>query len=145
MPQKLTDAQIETVCREVLATEPAPSGRSLRRALRARYGAVARTARVFATWNRLTRGVVDEVADPEREQWRARVRAAEERASLAEERERVHQDRWASEVYELRAALALSRGAGQAPSLVHQRYHEALVKIQELERELARFRGSAIS
>ena len=139
MPVKLTDGQIEILCREVLARELAPSGRLLRRALRDRYGAVGRTDRVYAIWRRLNAGdhVADAVTDPERQRWMVRLAAAEERARLAEERETKHQDRWASELYTLREQLQARQNslASGVPHDVYRRTHLELLQARsELER-----------
>ena len=138
MPLKLTDGQIEMVCREVLAREVAPSGRILRRALRARYGVVGRTDRVYSVWRRLSFGENEQgpVRDAERNRWTARLAAAEERAHLAEEREIKHQDRWASEVYMLREQLRARQGtlASGVSHDTYRRVHQELLQVRgELE------------
>ena len=146
MPLKLTDAQIELLCREVLAREEVPSGRSLRRALRERYGAVGRTNRVYMIWRRLTLGTAggSPVTDTERNRWTARIAAAEQRAQLAEEREIKHQDRWAGEVHALREQLR-SRPADLASGVSHdvyRRVHHELLRVrgelEQLKRETGR-------
>jgi hypothetical protein len=141
MPLKLTDGQIELLCREVLAREAAPSGRSLRRALRERFGAPGRTERVYAIWRRLCRGENVESAptDPERQRWMARIAAAEERARLAEERETTHQDRWASDVYELREQLRAQRGT-LASGVSHDAYHRVHQELLQVRSELERLK-----
>jgi hypothetical protein len=135
MALRLTDRQIETLCLEVLAREEAPSGRLLRRALRERYGAVGRTDRVYAVWRHLSRGenAPGAVTDEERNRWAARIAAAEQRARLAEEREIKHQDRWASEVYELREQLRARPG-----TLASGVSHDAYLRVHQ---ELLRVRG----
>jgi MoxR-like ATPase len=139
MALKLTDGQIELLCRELLARETLPSGRLLRRALRERYGAVGRTDRIYAIWRRLNRGdtPLDAVTDPERQRWIVRIAAAEERARLAEEREIKHQDRWASELYALREQLRTRQGslASGVSHDVYHRVHQELLQVRgELER-----------
>ena len=151
MRQRLTDGQIEILCREVLTRESAPSGRSLRRALRARFGAAGRTDRVYAIWRRLSRGVAGDagdagagsgspVTDAERQRWRARIAAAEERARLAEERETVHQDRWANEVYELREQLR-SRQGRVVSGVSHEMYRRVHQELLEAQAEVARLKA----
>lgn len=139
MPAKLSNGQIEMLCREVLAREASPSGRSLRRALRERYGAVGRTDRIYAIWRRLTVGenALGAVTDAERHRWTVRIAAAEERVRLAEEREIKHQDRWASELYELREQLRTRQGtlASGVSHDVYRRTHQELLQVRgELER-----------
>jgi hypothetical protein len=147
---KLTDGQIELLCREVLARETAPSGRLLRRALRERYGAAGRTERVFAIWRRLSRGSPDEpaVTDEERQRWQVRLAAAEERARRAEERETAHQDRWATEIYALREQLRVRQGrvVSGVSHETYRRVHQELLQVQsellQAQVELARLRES---
>jgi hypothetical protein len=138
MVSKLTDRQIEMLCSEILAREPAPSGRLVRRALHARYGAVGRTDRVYGIWRRLSRGESAQkpVTDQERHRWTVRLAAAEERARLAEEREIKHQDRWASEVYALRERLRAQGSFSSGVSHdVYRRVHQELLQVRaELER-----------
>ena len=145
--QKLTDGQIEILCREVLAREAAPSGRMLRRALRERFGASGRTDRVFAIWRRLSRPAGEgpaAVSDEERQRWAARVTAAEERTRLAEEREVKHQDHWAGEIYELREQLRARQGmvvsgvSHEAYRKVHQELLQAQSALQRLKEETGR-------
>ena len=141
MPLRLTDAQIEQVCRELLARESAPSGRFLRRALHERYGAVGRTDRIYAIWRRLNaRGTPSiPVTDAERRRWMVRIAAAEDRARLAEERETEHQDRWANEVHELREQLR-ARQATLATGVSHDVYHRTHLELLQVRTELERLR-----
>jgi hypothetical protein len=146
MPAKLTDAQIEMLCRDVLAREKAPSGRFLRRALRERYGAVGRTDRVYAIWRRLTIGenALGPVTDADRHRWMVRIAAAEDRARLAEEREIKHQDRWAGELHALREQLRTRQGtlASGVSHDVYRRVHQELLQVrgelEQLKRETGR-------
>ena len=67
----------------------------------------------------------------------ARIAAAEERARLAEERETRHQDRWASDVYELREQLRARQGtlASGVSHDAYRRVHQELLQVRsELER-----------
>jgi hypothetical protein len=139
MGARLTDKQIQTVCREVLARQSAPSCRSLRRALRERYGAVGRTERVYEIWKAITTGEApsSRVTDAERCLWMARIAAAEERVRLAEERETKHQDRWANELYDLREQLRTRQGtlASGVSHELYRRVHQELLQVRsDLER-----------
>jgi len=142
---RLTEGQIEMLCREVLVRESTPSGRLLRRALRDRYGAVGRTDRVYAIWRRLTAGEsgAESVTDPERHRWMARIAAAEERARLAEERETKHQDRWANELHELREQLRVRQStlASGVSHDVYRRTHLELLRVRAELEELKRETG----
>jgi len=144
VPLKLSDGQIERVCREVLARDAMPSGRALRRALRERYGAAGRTERVFAVWRRLSSTSPDAVpvTDEERQRWMARIAAAEERARLAEERETMHQDRWATEIYELREQLR-AKQHNAASGVSHEAYRRVHQELLQAQAELARLRAGA--
>jgi hypothetical protein len=137
VPLKLTDSQIEMLCREVLARESTPSGRNLRRALRERYGTVGRTDRVYAIWKRLSAGDQGsgQVTDAERSLWTARLAAAEQRAQLAEEREIKHQDHWASEVHALREQLR-ARPGSLASGVSHEAYHRVHQELLQVRGEL---------
>src|SRR5580698_38508 len=107
MARQLSDEEVRSTLATLLQTRRQVSGRALRRALRARYGAVGRTARVFQIWRDMTGGAARamELPDYSREQLRAaeiRIGTAESRAALAEEREQAHQDKWAVEIHALR-------------------------------------------
>jgi hypothetical protein len=141
MALKLTDGQIEILCRDVLAREKTPSGRSLRRALRERYGAVGRTDRVYAIWRVLAAGekALSPVTDAERHRWMARIAAAEARVRLAEEREVKHQDRWANELYELREQLRTRQGT-LATGVSHDIYRRVHQELQQVRSELEKLK-----
>ena len=117
MNLQLSDRRIRATCRELLNTHGRVSGRGLCMELRARFGAVGKTQRVFQIWREeCARAAVPvNVAD-----LKARLEAAEgaaaenlARAERAELRERAHQDHWALEVDRLRQELAALRGPGK--------------------------------
>jgi hypothetical protein len=148
MHRKLTTAQIEQTCRALAARNPHLSGRALRAELRERFGAVGRADRVFAIWRavtgerpRSTGALHDPALMASAHLVEERAQAAEERANLAEERERAHQDHWASEIHALREQLRRVRQPASESGFVHQRYHEALMKIAQLERQIASLQG----
>lgn len=113
MNQRLSEQRIRSTCRELLAGEGAVSGRGLREELRRRFGAVGKTARVFAIW----REEVAIAALPiDVAELRLRLAAAEaqatenlQRAERAEFREQAHQDKWAMEIDRLRQELRAAR------------------------------------
>jgi DNA repair exonuclease SbcCD ATPase subunit len=150
MNRKLTDRQIATVCRELLAKDPATSGRALRAELKLRFEAPGKTDRVFAVWRTL-RAKAREGTAPDSAvaaalkrqvaELEARVReadltreAAEQRALLSEAREIAHQDRWAHEIHTLRAEVRRLTGEGD-------RRVELEERVLDLSRELARVRA----
>ena len=123
MNRKLTDQQIVSTFEALSATGMPVSGRALRAALRAQFGAVGKTERVFALC-RSRRGP-DEPASvrelharlEEAEEGRAAAEVAREQAlqrvERSEAREMAHQDRWANEIYTLRQTVQQLQGESQ--------------------------------
>lgn len=117
MNQRLSEATLRALARELLGSAPACTGRHFRRMAQARFTAAGNTARMFRIWRE------------ERERWiesrritpagdesvaalGTRMRAAQEeadaqraRAERAEYREQAHQDHWALEIDRLREQL----------------------------------------
>jgi hypothetical protein len=144
MARQLSDEEVRSTLATLLQTRRQVSGRALRRALRARYGAVGRTARVFQIWRDMTGGAARamELPDYSREQLRAaeiRIRTAESRAALAEEREQAHQDKWAVEIHALREQLALHEASMPRSGVPHETYHRLYAAYLEVRRRLARY------
>jgi hypothetical protein len=121
---RLTDPQIRSVCRELVARGELLSGRRLRRELANRFGFVGNTERVFRIWRDETADARSRVPDSalpievlelQRRLREAQAAAAENlaRAERAEYREQAHQDHWAMEVDRLRQE-ALARPAQRA-------------------------------
>lgn len=116
MNTRLSDFEIRSTCLGLISAGPMCSGRALRRALRNRFGATGRTDRVFRIWREIVaeRGMqIDQGRELTPRMWLERVAAAERqalaaetRAALAEHREQVHQDKWASEILALRQRVA---------------------------------------
>jgi hypothetical protein len=121
--RKLTDQQIVSTFEALSGTDMPVSGRALRAALRAQFGAVGKTERVFALC-RSRRGP-DEPASAselnaklaEAEEGRAAAEVAREQAlqrvERSEAREMAHQDRWANEIYALRQTVQQLQGESQ--------------------------------
>jgi len=112
MNEKLAEQRIRTVCRDLIAGGERVTGRSLRRTLRERFGAVGKTARVFRIWREevlasSVPSVMDEPADLHRRLQAAESSATENRARAerAEYREEAHQEHWAMEIDRLREQL----------------------------------------
>jgi hypothetical protein len=128
MNQRLSEVRIRATCRELLANQRHVSGRALRRALRTRYGAVGKTARVFRIWREEEAAVATVQTSSDLREMQRRLKAAEElaaqhlaRAERAEYRETVHQDSWALEIDRLRAQLrAQSSPAAEVRALQEQ-------------------------
>jgi hypothetical protein len=115
MNRKLSDQQIAATFRELMAAGGPVSGRSLRTALRDRFGGPGKTERVFALCRALKTPLNAEPAIVQRLQ--EQVAAAESerdlalaRAELAEQREIAHQDRWANEIHTLRQTAEQLKG-----------------------------------
>jgi hypothetical protein len=112
MNQQLADHRIRSTCRELIASGGQVTGRALRRALRERFGAVGRTARVFQILREEALAssrpaVPSDLADLKRRLQIAEAAAAENqaRAERAEYREQAHQEHWAMEIDRLREQL----------------------------------------
>ena len=125
MNLRLSDAAIRMTCRELMNGGAAVSGRRLCAELRARFGAIGKTERVFRIWREETRArtrapmAAESVAALPRDvlELQRRLAAAEAsaaanlaRAERAELREEAHQDRWALEVDRLRMEVRRLRG-----------------------------------
>jgi hypothetical protein len=128
-PRLLTDDMIRSAIRDATAAGRG-NGVAVRALLRQRYGAkgsVARVYRLLAEQKPTAappQAVMPGPSDPES------LHAAHARAALAEERERVHQERWARETDALRARLnEADRGAREAGEL--------RLRVAELRRALA--------
>ena len=124
---KLSDSEITSVCRELLVRDPTVSGRALRSELKRRLGSAGRKDRVYGLWRALRAeyaaqsAKATEIVELEAQLFEARQQIAvlemslfdtEQRALRSEERERTHQDRWANEMYELRAEVQRLRSLG---------------------------------
>ena len=112
MNLQLSEARIRATCRELLMGGKPTSGRAVCQELRARFGAVGKTTRVFQIWREETISLAAAQAPGELVLLKATVKAAEaaaaaylERAELAELREQAHQDHWALKIDELRQEL----------------------------------------
>jgi hypothetical protein len=130
MNRRLTEFQIRTTCRALIARDANLTGRQLRKELKNRFGAVGKTERVFELWREETAAtqrataaaaLPTEVAELQRRLQIAETAAAEnlKRAELAELREQAHQEHWALKIDELRRKLEDARrenAAGQGTS-----------------------------
>jgi hypothetical protein len=145
MPRGLTDHQIEQVTRELLSRQRRVTVREVMRALRARFGGCGRTERICQILKRLeSEGEavwVSQSADSEQiKTLLERVRAAEARAALSEERERQHQDLWAARYAEKVAQLDRQPSrATKTPGVTHEQYLRVYQRAAELARRLAKY------
>jgi hypothetical protein len=115
-------------------------------ALRSQFGGCGRTERICRILKRLEsqRQRPDAslaAGSRELETLRERVRAAEARAALSEERERQHQDLWANRYAEKIAELERqqSRATSRAAGVSHEQYLRVYQRAAELARRLAKY------
>jgi uncharacterized membrane protein YccC len=145
MPRGLTDRQIEQITRELLTRHRRVTVRQVMLSLQARFGGCGRTERVCQILKRV--GSEPEVppasssaAFEELEALREKVRMAEARAALSEERERQHQDLWAARYAEKIAQLDRQQShATKAVGVTHEQYLRVYQRAAELARRLAKY------
>jgi hypothetical protein len=146
MPRGLSDAQIERVTRQLLSEQHRVTVREVMRVLRLRFGGCGRTERIC----RILRQLESEERKPsasvsvesaELETLREQLRVAQARAALSEERERLHQDLWASRYAEKVAELEKPAPRGPVPSLgiTHDQYLRVCQRAADLARRLAQY------
>ncbi|MBS0374213.1 MAG: hypothetical protein JSR73_06505 [Proteobacteria bacterium] len=144
-PPLLSDEAIRAAIRELEAGERRVTGVAIRRLLADRYGARGGVSRVYRLMHEASRrGTSPLPRAPARGPVDESREAAVARADLAEERERVHQARWARETDELRGRLARAELAGRELEAARQRLADlgralasAQARIEALERALA--------
>lgn len=147
MNTRLSDVEIRSTCLGLISAGAKCSGRALRQALRDRFGASGRTDRVFKIWRQVVaeQSIQGQGSELTPRMWHERLAAAEQqalaaetRATLAEHREQVHQDKWASEILALRQRVAdLEAVGGDGVSRqAHQQLQSAFLAAR---RRLARF------
>jgi len=148
MPRGLSVAQIERTTRELLASHHHVTVRDVMQALRTQFGGCGRTERICKILKRLESQrqapAAPSSASAASEDLRAlreRVQIAEARAALSEERERQHQDLWASRYAEKVAALEKQslRATNRANGVTHEQYLRVYQRATELARRLAKY------
>lgn len=153
MNRKLSDQQIRSTFQRLSNGSQSVSGRALRAALRAQFGAAGRTDRVFAICRSLR--TPDVRASAEVLELRQRIEAAEQgralaerardqalaRAERSEARELAHQDRWANEIYELRQRVEQLKGEGARRLALQEQVVRLAREVQGLRQQLERRGG----
>jgi DNA repair exonuclease SbcCD ATPase subunit len=155
MNQKLTDRQSTTVCCELLARDPATSGRAVREELKHRFDSPGKTDRVFALWRtlrtdsasspardtRVIEGLKRQVAELEARIHDAEIarETADQRALLSEAREIAHQDRWAHEIHALRAEVRRLTGEESRRVELESRVLDLARELKQIRTRLAHF------
>jgi hypothetical protein len=154
MNRKLTDAQISAAFVSLRDAGQSVSVRALRAALRERYGASGKTARVYEVCRKLRLPAAPE--QPLMEDLRRQFLLAEQRMSAAqlardeaigraersEARELAHQDRWADEIHTLRAAVEQLKGERARRQALEDQVLRLQRELQALRRRLAGGEGA---
>ncbi len=146
-PPLLTEDSIRAAIRELAGSGERVTGVAVRNLLAARYGARGGVARIYRLVHEAQRGAARPVVIPNgglRPMSDESREAAIARADLAEERERVHQERWARETDLLRMRLAQAEQSARDLELGKLRLADlgralasAQARIATLERALA--------
>ena len=151
MRRVLTDHDIESCIQRLSkAGEGTLTARELRAELRRRFGHCGNSVRVHAMLkaaNPNARPRIEGSAQSQQEVLEtARAEAAhwKQRAELASERERIHQDKWANEIHQLRETVRQLKQAVPSPGLMSDEYLKLYRerarladKVAELEAKLA--------
>jgi hypothetical protein len=150
MNRRLTDHHIRSTCSDLLAQHgPRVSGRTLRRTLKQRYGAVGKTERVFRIWRELVQRphatlsptLPTDVVELQRRLLAAEATAtqATERAELSALREQSHQDKWAAEVDQLRQQLGAQPGTLAQIRTLQDQMQRLTMELMSARAMLARY------
>jgi hypothetical protein len=147
MNLQLSEQRIRATCRDLVLQQGSVSVRRLCEELRARFGAVGKTTRVFRIWRE---ECVPAAALPSRTSpldtvlLQKRLEAMEaaaaenlQRAELAEFREQAHQDHWAAEVDRLRQAARSQPDQAATIRALHAQVLALTREVQGLRGELA--------
>jgi hypothetical protein len=151
MRRMLSDHDIES-CIERLsrAGEGSLTARELRAELRSRFGYCGNSVRVHGMLKAARPHTRPRIAGTEQslqdllEAARAEATHWKQRAELATERERIHQDKWANEIHQLRETVRQLKQAAPSPGLMSDEYlklyrEKARLsdRVAELEEKLA--------
>jgi hypothetical protein len=147
MPRGLSDAQIERTTRELLSTQYRVTVRDVMRTLKARFGGCGRTERICKVLKELeaqrsppATGSSAPTGTEELASLREQLLAAQSRAELSEERERAHQDLWASRYAEKVAELEKQpRTTHRNSGVSHDQYLRVYQRAADLARRLAKY------
>jgi len=144
MPRGLSDIQIELTARELLGQQRRVTVRDVMLALQSRFGGCGRTERICrilkqveSQWEPVSPGAETEGIELLRE----RLRVAEARAAVSEERERQHQDLWASRYAEKVAELQKhqTRAIARPVGVTNEQYLRVYQRAVDLARRLAKY------
>jgi chromosome segregation ATPase len=150
MNRKLTDQQIGQTVEALRCAGEKITGRALRAALRERYGAAGKTARLAAACRDLRAPPPDAslVTELMQQLQNAKLNSAtaiEERdralarAERAEARETAHQDRWAAEIHSLRESVEQLKGERLRRQTLDDQAVRLQRELQVLHRRLAHY------
>jgi hypothetical protein len=151
--QKLSDQQIGQTVEALRCAGQKVTWRTLRAALRERYGVAGKTDRLAsacrgARESLLDASLVTELTQRVQDAESATLAAAEERdlalarAERAEARETAHQDRWATEIHSLRESVEQLKGERLRRQTLDDQVVRLQRELQVLHRRLARYEES---
>jgi hypothetical protein len=147
-PPHVTDDVIRTLISELAVGERLPSGAMLRAVLKQRFGSPGGVTRIYRLLaNARSRNTVVRKAEPP-EVLERELQGMRERAERAEQREEVHQSRWAAEVDLLRRQVEefkplahQARPALDSVGLLRRQLQAAEARIAMLEQQLIEANG----
>jgi hypothetical protein len=150
MNRKLTDQQIGQTVEALRCAGEKITGRALRAALRERYGAAGKTARLVSACRGLQAPppdasfVTELMLQLQNAQLSGATAIAERdralaRAERAEARETAHQDRWATEIHSLREAVEQLKGERSRRQSLDDQVVRLQRELQVLHRRLAQY------
>lgn len=105
-PPKVSTSDVKAVIRTLTAAGALPSGAAVREALHKTYGSRGGVARIYRILAEERRRFAPPVEPGSVESLRHELQATRGRAERAEERESLHQSRWATEIDQLRQKVA---------------------------------------
>jgi hypothetical protein len=142
-PPRVSDAEVRTVIAELMVGAILPSGASVRGRLQERFGSRGGVARIYRL---LSEERIRRTAPPDPgslEALQEELQTLREKLKRTEEREDVHQARWAEEVDRLRLQVAQlepiakqARDAGQLNELLRHQLQAAERRISAMEQQL---------
>jgi hypothetical protein len=142
-PPHVTDEAIRSVIGELAHGEQLPSGAMLRAVLKQRFGSPGGVSRIYRLLSDMRSSLAPPRIVPPTEVLEHELRAMRERAERAEQREEVHQSRWAVEVDQLRVKVAAleplahqARTAIETAGLLRRQLQAAETRIALLEEML---------
>jgi hypothetical protein len=142
-PPRIGDGEIRALIRELAADKALPSGASLRATMFTRFGTRGGVARVYRLLEFERSQSNPPVPTGSTELLEQELRSAQSRAERAEQREEVHQSRWAEDLDRLRRKIAAleplahqARAAQDTNELLRHQLRAAEFRISTLQQQL---------